>query len=247
MEWLDPHLVIVYRGSQDDVDDLLTRRLLTLLTAEEHARRLRFLFEKNRHEYLVGRAGMRCVLSRHFGVAPAEWRFEPNEHGRPMVATPELFRGVQANVSHTEGQVAVVVSKAAAAGVDVEYTGRPGQTVAIADRFFSRAEVAALNALPEAERTGRFFDYWTLKESYIKARGMGLAIPLGKFSFDVASPIRIALDQSLGDDAARWRFELRDETPTHKLAVAAAAADPARLKFEYRPLLPLLEAEAPGS
>ena len=40
-----------------------------------------------------------------------------------------------------------------------------------------------LRALPPERQKERFFEYWTLKEAYIKARGMGLSIPLGKFSF----------------------------------------------------------------
>src|SRR4029078_6585429 len=94
-------------------------------------------------------------------------------------------------------------------GVDVEDRTRKGETVQIADRFFSPVEVAALRALPEERQRERFFDYWTLKEAYIKARGMGLAIPLDQFSFllEPDMPIRIAFDPRLADDPLAWQFE----------------------------------------
>jgi 4'-phosphopantetheinyl transferase len=47
----------------------------------------------------------------------------------------------------------------------------------LAGRYFAPLEVDALGALPAAERLGRFFAYWTLKESYIKARGLGSPCP----------------------------------------------------------------------
>ncbi len=106
-------------------------------------------------------------------------------------------------------------------GVDVEHTPRRTEALEIADRFFSPREVRDLRALPAGEQRSRFFDYWTLKESYIKARGLGLAIPLHRFSFVLppAAEPRLLLDPSLGDDAARWRFWLRSPTAEHRLAL----------------------------
>jgi 4'-phosphopantetheinyl transferase len=41
--------------------------------------------------------------------------------------------------------------------------------------------------LPESPQRQRFFELWTLKESDVKSRGMGLSIPLNKFPFDLDS------------------------------------------------------------
>ncbi len=80
--------------------------------------------------------------------------------------------------------------------------------IEIAGRFFAPAEAAALRVLPSEEQQQRFFDYWTLKESYIKARGMGLSIPLESFAFDLEDParIRVRIKPGLQDDAERWLF-----------------------------------------
>ncbi len=133
-----------------------------------------------------------------------------------------------------------MVAKDLEIGVDVEDTERKSETVGVADRFFSPREVAALHALPEAAQRGRFFDYWTLKEAYIKARGMGLAIPLDQFSFllDGAPPIRIAFDPRLGDDAATWQFERFTLTARHRTAVAIRRTG-ADLRVVVRATVPL--------
>jgi hypothetical protein len=78
-------------------------------------------------------------------------------------------------------------------------------------------------------RTMRFWELWTLKESYIKARGMGLWIPLDEFAFDLDEPRRIAIEFAPGfdDRPSRWQFRQMRLTAHHLLAlcVESRAAD----------------------
>jgi 4'-phosphopantetheinyl transferase len=92
----------------------------------------------------------------------------------------------------------------------------------IAERFFSAQEVADLRALPEDEQPLVFFDYWTLKESYIKARGLGLALPLGEFTFhrSAGRAPSISFAPELHDDPASWQFAQFWPTRDHRMAVA---------------------------
>ena len=94
--------------------------------------------------------------------------------------------------------------------MDCEDAQRRSGDIAIAERFFAPTEVQALRAVPTAEQHDRFFDYWTLKEAYIKARGMGLAIPLGSFAFSLGpgGAVSIAIDPSQNDDPTSWQFML---------------------------------------
>lgn len=193
-----------------------------LMNAEERARRARFKFARNRHEYLVSRALVRTTLSRYLASPPTAWEFATNPYGRPEISAPIGPRTLRFNLSHTRGLAAVAVCWEHDMGVDVETTERRNATTAIARRFFSRSEVADLEQLPPDEQRRTFFHYWTLKEAYIKARGMGLAIPLEHFSFKLSAhePVRISFAAALNDDPSAWQFEQFSPTPQHRLAIA---------------------------
>ena len=192
-----------------------------LLSAAEQARHARFHGDRLRHDFLMARALVRRTLSRYEDVPPEDWSFEIGSHGKPSVAASHGSR-LRFNLSHTRGLIACAVRLDEEVGLDVETSARRNDIVRIAERFFSAEEVRALHALPVAEHRARFFTYWALKEAYIKARGLGLAIPLGAFTFrlDSAGPIEIALDQRITEDPGGWRFHHRWATDVHSLAVA---------------------------
>jgi 4'-phosphopantetheinyl transferase len=209
---------------QGVMDAALIDSYLALISQEERARHDRFCFERDRQLFLATRALVRTVLSHYAGagVAPASWRFAEGERGKPYVESPAALPALHFNLSNTAGLVVCVVSTChQTLGVDAECLDRPGETVSIAERYFSPRETRALLALPPARQRERFFSYWTLKESYIKAHGLGLAIPLEQFSFllDGGPDIGIDFDSRLQDDPARWRFELLRASPQHLVAV----------------------------
>jgi 4'-phosphopantetheinyl transferase len=226
-------------------DELTDARLLAayeaLLAPHERVRRDRYRFEKSRREYLLTRALVRATLSRYAPVAPAAWTFRENAYGRPEIAVAE-HAAIRFNLSNTYGLIACAVVLDRELGVDVEDTERAGETVSIADGFFARPEIAALRALPEGRQRARFFDYWTLKEAYIKARGMGLAIPLDQFWFtlDEGAPIRVGFDPALGDDAATWQFEQLPLSARHRTSAAVRRGVGPDLRFVVRRTVPLV-------
>jgi 4'-phosphopantetheinyl transferase len=211
-----------------------------LLSPAELERQGRFLFAPGRHQFLVAHALVRTVLARYAPVDPRSWRFVENEHGRPDLA-PGQGPPLCFNLSHADGMIACAVTLARPIGVDVEALERRGDTVGIADRYFSPFEVAALRALPRERQRERFLLYWTLKESYIKARGLGLALPLEQFSFhlDEPGPIRISFAPELADDAQAWQFALFRPGARHVLAVGVRRGRGPDLAIEVRETVPL--------
>ena len=205
----------------DEVRDPVTLdRCAALMSADERARHDRFVFAKDRHLYLVTRGTIRTLVGRYLETDPAACTFVANRYGRPSLAHPG-GSGLAFNVSHTAGLIVCAFAREPEIGVDVEEACRTID-LALARRFFSPAEADALDALPEAERPDRFFDYWTLKEAYIKARGMGLSLPLDGFAMllDAGPSPAIRFSPAIDDDATTWQFAQFTPTSRHRLAVA---------------------------
>jgi 4'-phosphopantetheinyl transferase len=214
----------LYLGLLDEVDrPQVYDACIATLSPDERERAGRFVRARDRRQFVLAHGLVRAALSRQVPtVDPAAWRFHPDRNGRPRIAGPETRGPVHFSLSHTEGCVACVVAPSVAIGVDVEAIDRPCQHLAIAEFMFSPAEIAALRAVPQAELPERFFDYWTLKEAYVKARGLGLRLPLDQFSMRIESEHKIGITFAPGfdDDASRWCFMQASPSARLRLAVA---------------------------
>lgn len=195
-------------------------RYRALLNEDERAREERFYFDADKERFVIGRAVTRLQLSRFLGGDPRAWPLVTNRYGRPELASP-VPPPIGFNVSHTPGLVACAIAATADVGVDVEFVARR-LTYDVADRFFAPSEVADLRRLDAEEQARVFFDYWTLKEAYIKARGMGLALPLAHFAFVLRPPAlpTIRFDPEIDDDATTWQFAQSWPTAQHRLGLA---------------------------
>jgi 4'-phosphopantetheinyl transferase len=208
-----------YVFSDRTTDPELLARHEALLSPEEKARRDRFFQERDRHQHLIARALVRCTLSQYADVPPEAWTFTPNRYGRPEISGP-IDTPLRFNLSHTHGLVVIAVAWNREIGVDVENVERQGEYVQLAHRFFAPSEAAHVASLPAEQQREVFFDYWTLKESYIKARGMGLALPLEQFAFRLAEPVTISFSGSIQDDSSTWLFRRLRLSEQHKAALA---------------------------
>jgi 4'-phosphopantetheinyl transferase len=200
----------------------ISRLYDTLLNAAERARYDQIITPRAQQEYLATRALVRTTLSRYTGVDPVDWVFRSNAWGRPEIVSPPEHVDLRFNASNTVGALVCAVVRGRDIGVDVENVEQPGETLAVAERFFSRAEYEDLAGRALAEQRARFFSYWTLKEAYLKARGVGLTISLKRFSLSMPTDgtVRVTFDSSLDDDGSFWQFAQFQPTPQHRLAVA---------------------------
>jgi 4'-phosphopantetheinyl transferase len=214
----------IFLGSLDVVDTPeIASACCELLCPSEAQQAERFTSDRRAREYVFAHALVRAALSRlAHEVAPAAWRFTRDSHGRPFISYRQRSDPLHFSLSHTDGFVACAVSRCERVGIDVEATDRRAAHLEIARTFFAPSELADLISLPPAQQKDRFFDLWTLKEAYAKARGMGLQIALDEFSIHVApaGELGITFSRDLRDDPDRWRFSLLSPTPRHRLAVA---------------------------
>lgn len=223
----------------EDLDDTVFPRYEALLSESELDRCRAFRFERHRREYLLTRALVRTALSHYLPLAPDEWRFRHNAYGKPAADPP---CGLGFNLSNSCGLVACLLASGREVGVDVEPCGRADSVLAVAAEVFSVPELAQLHALAGHAQARRGLALWTLKEAYIKARGMGLSLPLKEFSFlfDEAGAVRLALNPVLADDPGHWRFGLIGHAG-HCIAWMAEHLGPAPLRLTLREAKPLLE------
>lgn len=233
------HLWLVHYRCVQDRD--LRSSYRTLLSEEERKKQQRFHFAKDRLRYLVTRTLVRTTLSRYLLVDPGNLLFVTNEYGRPEAKNPEARRlGLKFNISHTDDLIVMAVASGRDVGVDVEnITLREAPTHAIA-QCFAKDEVASLDNTAPDERQRRFFEYWTVKESYIKARGIGLSLPLDKFSFDLTGEQSVSLhiDSELKDHAQRWQFWQFAPTPEYLIALCVERYGSCPTDVTLREVLP---------
>jgi len=236
------HLWLAYYDRNDS--DKTYEAYREVLSERERQQELRFYFLRDRRRYILTRALVRTVLSTYVSVRPQDWLFSANAYGRPEIMNAQ-GRGAQLsfNISHTHSLIVLGITKRRALGVDVENVRTRKISIDIADQFFSPSEVANLSALPPAHQHDRFFEYWTFKESYIKARGMGLSIPLDKFSFRFPHDraVVLSIDPSLGDRSDRWQFWQFRPTAEYLVAVCAERVDTQSPSIVVREVVPMAD------
>ncbi|HUJ98335.1 MAG TPA: 4'-phosphopantetheinyl transferase superfamily protein [Stellaceae bacterium] len=238
---LDEDGVDVWLTALDAVERDLLSSYVRLLSAAERERWRRFLVRGAADQYLTGRALLRTTLSRYAPVPEDAWVFETNAYGCPSVAEPAALRDLRFNLSHTEGLVACAVTRRGEVGVDVENTGREVDPLALAPMVFAAPEVRDVAAAPPEARRQRFFAYWTLKEAYIKARGMGISLALDGFWFELDSPApRIHFSDRCPDREDRWHVWRWQPTPNHALALAVATPSGRAPQVRLRWVMPAL-------
>lgn len=182
-----------------------------VLSNGELERAARIKHDHGRRDFLAAHLLLRWALSQIAPVAMSDWRYEAEPFGKPSIAAPAEHRGIEFSLTHTRGFVAVVTAPCPV-GVDAEWFHRRTDP-SLADRLFAQQEVDDLHSREGDDRRMRFFEYWTLKESFVKATGAGLSQPLEQFHFEFPSPDSPTIhfhEASLGNEDA-WRFRLHHE------------------------------------
>lgn len=167
------------------------------LAPDERQRALSFHFQRDRWRFVLRRLALRAVLSAYTGLDPRSIRYEVSPYGRPVLsytasggAEPVPGTLLQFSTANSDGQALVACALGRAVGVDLERMRPDIRATDIAGRFFSAREQVELNRLPPERYMEGFFYTWVCKESYIKALGQGLSLPLDAFDVvvDPAQP-----------------------------------------------------------
>jgi len=231
VELLESDIHLWITRPQHIQDSELLAQYRELLTEEEKIKQQRYKFDNDRRTALVTRAFVRDLLSSYTSTQPADWRLKIGAKGKPEIVDPPI--PLRFNLSHTKDLIICAVTLKNDIGCDVESVGRSSDILAIANHYFSASETKELFSLPEKEQRSRFFDYWTLKESYIKACGLGLfATPLEDFSFHIGRSrsttlndnIRLSFAPHRDDNPEQWHSWILYPSKEHRIAVSTKRA-----------------------
>jgi 4'-phosphopantetheinyl transferase len=204
--------------------------LLGALDTEERMQAGQFHFAEDRSTYIVAHVLKRATLQSVYPLPAADWLFERSPHGKPFISQNQAASRLSFNLSHTRGFVAVAVAHGIMVGIDVERIQIGKLDQELADRLFASTEADATRALPQPAQTDALYAYWTLKEAFIKAVGLGLSLPLDAFAFTL-EPLSICFDESIREDANKWRFYSSQPTPHIRMGLAAKYEDPNKVKL----------------
>lgn len=194
-----------------------------LLNAEERQRAARFHFPADQRRYTVGRGMLRVLLGHYLQIPPAQLAFTYNAYGKPQLAGAATA-ALHFNLSHSGEFALYAITPQRIVGVDIELMRTNLDYLALARHVFSPAEQAVLTALPVTEQLAAFYRGWTRKEAFIKARGMGLSLPLDQFDVTLHAdqPPQLLATRDDPQEASRWSIDDLPCPPGYAAAVVVA-------------------------
>lgn len=195
------------------IDDQHYRILLEHIPNTQRQAVTKFHSKALRDRSLLGTCLIRYCISQWVSIPFRNVLIEKNVYGKPYL--PE-FPKLHFNVTYS-GNWAVFILSEHAVGIDVEQVREIDIESVMS--LFSESEQRWLASKGHNDKLDAFYDLWTLKESYVKAIGKGLSIPL--HSFTIHTDPSIALNAATGDEQ-EWIFKRYNLVPGYKLSVCSA-------------------------
>lgn len=198
--------------------------MVGLLSETEQAKAARFHHASHRRTYVAAHALLRAMLTHVTGWDPYDLQFTHGPNGKPAPVCPTGKLRVCINLSHTHDLAAVAMTLDREIGVDVEWIGRAAP-LEVMDRIFAAQERAEVSATSPQLRSRRFYDFWTMKEAYMKATGQGFSLDPVSFAVGL-TPARLQLPPSGQTIPTSYFFHRFSVSPGHVGAIALQGAEP---------------------
>jgi 4'-phosphopantetheinyl transferase len=196
-------------------------KLRRILPSDERERADRFRFEADQQRSVIGRGCLRLLLGEILELPADSLQFECDEFGKPRLMAMR-GRPLQFNVSHSGELILIAITMGRAVGIDIERIRTDLDLDGVAARFFSANECKILASLSGPGKYEAFFTCWTRKEAYLKARGVGLSVPLDQFDVSFLPDEEPRLLATRHDPAEKRRWKLRRLVPSADYVAALA-------------------------
>ncbi|MEZ2126403.1 MULTISPECIES: 4'-phosphopantetheinyl transferase superfamily protein [unclassified Sinorhizobium] len=199
-------------------DRLHSDHWLEPLSVDEKERAFSYRFERDRTCFIAGRYLLRRTLAVYLSEPAEGLRFVSNAYGKACIEGDE---GVEFSLTNADGLVAVAVGRGCGhVGIDCEPADLILEDAAL-ETFCTFDELSWIAQLSSDERRRAGLTLWTLKESYLKAIGLGLNEDPQNIAISWDGDIpRIA---HKGERDPRWHHRLFNGSGRHIIALSVYA------------------------
>ena len=163
------------------LDHSRLKDLARLLSLDEKLRTEKFRAQETIDRFIAARGTLRWILANYLEEDPAAIRFRYCPHGKPAIYRQSVPHTLHFNLSHSEDFALYAITRNQRVGIDLERVVPLADQDDIARRFFSVREATVLAGLSIEDKARTFYTYWTRKEAYAKAIGLGLSLPFDDF------------------------------------------------------------------
>jgi len=164
-----------------DIEKEKLDEICLMITLEKKCKIQRFINKEDKIRTLIGEILIRTIIAEELNVIDKRIIFDKNDYGKPYLKDYLKFNF---NISHS-GEFVVCAIDDKPIGIDIEQV-KHIEYKEIAECFFSVSEFNCIMQNDLCKQLNKFYEIWTLKESYIKCYGQGLSIPLKSFSIDIS-------------------------------------------------------------
>jgi len=187
---IDERTVRVWQIALQPTPDI-SRSFWPLLDQSEQQRAQRFHFEKHRNRFVAKRAQLRILLAAYLGIPPKNIQFTTAAKGKPRLKGTEPNCGLVFNVSDSGDHALFAIGQNQTLGIDLEKRREITHMEGMAKRCFAPTELSWWKTQDKERRIKTFFDFWTQKESFVKAVGEGLSLGLNQCVIEPSRPPRL--------------------------------------------------------
>ena len=182
LQALNTHTIDLWSIAPSKLSPVLINYLTKLLSVEETTKIQRFKHKTAQQTALVTRAMCRLVVSQYAKESPSSLMFTRNKHGKPELTINP--KNIRFNLSHNDNLIVIAICVSDDIGCDIETPERKISIEPISRRYFATQEHKELMTLNSEQQKQRFFEFWTLKEAFVKATGVGIGLGLDTFYFE---------------------------------------------------------------
>lgn len=165
------------------------------LDKEEQQRWKKYRYERPRREFVLCRAALRAGLCSRLACSNSQLKFGFSSYGKPFALVDGKTAPIEFNVSHGGRHGLIACAEKGRLGVDVEERNTRADLNQLSEAVFGPDEQAEFALTSGKERLHMFYTLWTLKESIIKALGLGFAQDPSEFQ--IPSSMRFGATRSI--------------------------------------------------